>query len=50
MVGLVFVASSPWNWKVSCSDDRMHVEDLKNPVEIRPPSGDRLLVVLRVES
>ena len=43
----------PWKWKVSghlCSNDRTHVEDLKHPVEIRPPSGDRFLVALHVES
>ena len=47
----MFIASS--SWKVSvylCSNGRTHVEDLKNLVEIQPPSGDLLLVVLRVES
>ena len=28
---------------------RTYIEDAKNPVEVLPPSGDRLLVILRVQ-
>ena len=30
--------------------DRTHVKDTKNPVQVRPPSSDRLIVVLLVET
>ena len=33
----------------SYQDDGTHVEDLKNPVEVRSPGCDLLFVVLRVE-
>ena len=29
-------------------NDRTHVEDEKDPVEVRPPGGDRLPIILRV--
>ena len=32
------------------SNERTHVNDLKNLVEVQLPGGDRLLVVLRVET
>ena len=51
-VAFVFVASSLCNSKVSTrlySNDRTHVKDLENPVEVQPPGGDRLFVVPRVE-
>ena len=53
MVAFVFVASSLWNSQVSTrlySINRTHVKDLENPVEVQPPGGDLLSVVLRVES
>ena len=31
------------------SSDRTHVKDLKNPVEVQPPGGDRRFILLRVE-
>ena len=52
MVIPVFVASSFWKWIVSDShrsDDRTHVKDPKDIFEVRPPSGDRLFIFLRVE-
>ena len=45
-------ASSFWKRKVSAglySNDRTHVEGLKNLVEVRPPGSDRLFVAPRVE-
>ena len=32
----------------SCRGDWTHVKDMKNPVEVQSPSGDRLFVVFRV--
>jgi hypothetical protein len=29
--------------------DGTHVEDMKDPVEVQPPGGDRLFIILRVE-
>ena len=28
---------------------RTYVEDMESPVEVRPPTGDRLFIILRVE-
>ena len=36
------------NQQSSCRDDRTHVKDMNNPVEVRPPGGDCLFIVLRV--
>jgi hypothetical protein len=30
--------------------NRTHAKDLKNPIEVQPPGGNHLLVVLRVKS
>jgi len=30
------------------SNDKTHVKDVKNPVQVQLPGGDRLLVVLRI--
>ena len=30
--------------------ERTHVEDMNNPVEVQPPGGNRLIVVLLVET
>ena len=52
MVTFAFVASSLCTLKVSTrlySNDRTHAKDLENLVEARPPGGDLLSVVLRVE-
>ena len=51
-VTFVFVTGSFWSRKVSTGlhrKDRTHVEDLKDLVEVQPPGGDRLLVVLRAQ-
>jgi len=32
----------------SCRRDKTHVKDMKNPVEVRPPTDDRFFIVLRV--
>ena len=32
----------------SCEGNRMHVKDAKDPVEVQPPGGNRLLIVLRM--
>ena len=48
----MLVASSLCNLEVSTrldSNDRTHVKDLKNLVEVQPPGGNLLSVVLRVE-
>ena len=37
------------SWQLSCRSDRTHVEDVKNPVEVRPPGSNRLFIILRVE-
>jgi len=53
MVTFAFIASSFWKRKVSIGlyrNDETHVEDLKNLVEVQLPGGDRLFVVLRVET
>jgi len=34
-----------WSHKV----DGTHIEDVKDPVEVQPPGGDHLLIILRVE-
>jgi len=46
------VASSVWKREVSngrTKVNRTHVEDLKNPGEVQPPSGDHFFIVLCVE-
>ena len=51
-VAFVFVASSLCNSTVSTrldSNDRTHVKDLENRIEVQPPDGDLLSVVLHVE-
>ena len=32
-----------------CESYATHVEDMKDPVEVRPPGRDRLFVILRME-
>ena len=49
----VFIASSFWKRKVNDghhSDSRTHIKDPKHIVEVQPPGGDRLLILLRVET
>ena len=49
----VFVASSFWKRRVSDghrSDDKTHVKDLKNIVEVQPPGDDRLLIFLYLQT
>ena len=48
----MFIASSFWKQKVSDghnSDDRTHVKDPKDIIEVQPPGGDRLLIFLCVQ-
>ena len=44
MVTLVFIASSVWGQEYTWIgvNSEMHIEDTKDPVEVRPPSHDRL--------
>jgi hypothetical protein len=44
----IFIASSVWKRTVNDSD-RTHVEDEKDPGEVRPPGSDCFLVVLCVD-
>ena len=37
------------SWQRSCGSGGTHVEYMKDPLEVRPPGGNRLFVVLRVE-
>ena len=53
VVVFVFIASSFWKRKVSDghrSDDKTHVKDLKDIVEVQPPGDDRLLIFLCVQT
>lgn len=49
----ILAGSSVWGRKVSSDQtevvDGTHVKDLKNPVEVRPPGDDPLLVLPRVK-
>ena len=48
----LFIVNAFWKQEINTrlsSDDRTHVKDLKNLVEVRPPGRDHLFVVLRVE-
>ena len=36
-----------WQW--SCRSEGTHVEDVKNPVEVQFPAGDRFLIVRRMD-
>ena len=52
-VAFGFIAGSFWKRNVSTGvyrNDRTYVEDLKDLVEVQPPGGHRLFVVLRVEA
>ena len=51
-VALMSIADSFWDQRVSAdldSNDRTHVKDLKNLVEVQLPGGDRPIVAPRVK-